>query len=317
MTAFAAAVLAVSLAADPGVEVAHRRVVAEDGAALALYRYQRAQSRKDGRAVLLVADAGFGRSLFDLYGHGLARWLAARGRRVFVAELRGQGASSGGSSMRSWVHLDFPAIARALAEEAPGPFDVVAHGWTGSLVLAAAGRELNVRRVVALNTPMHAEVPSALAETFLKAGGAFSQLAASAEGARQFDLLFAMDSKFPGRVLESLRVIGVRDLPAPIAAEWLAWMRTGDLVLDDGTSVVSRLRAYDRPTLLFLALGDGFAGPELCSPLRDETKAQVRLRTLSRFELGDDFSHVGLLLGAGAPSAVFPEIERFFAEGGE
>lgn len=306
--------LAVALAAAPEPAVSHRRVVTADGASLALYRYLPPGGGGARPPVLLVGEVGFGRALFDLHREGLARFLAARGYPVYVAELRGQGAASPGGSLRAWVHLDLPAIATAIARDRPGPVDLIAHGWGGSLALAAAGRELTVRRVVALNTPMLAEVPSALAEDFLAAGGHYSDFAASPQGAHAFELLFAMETRFAPRTLPALRALGTRDLSAGQAAEWLAWMRVGDLPLDDGTSVLERLEAFDRPTLLFLALADGFAGPELCAPLRDRSQATVRLKSFSRFETGDDFSHVSTLLGRDAPAQVFADVDRFLRD---
>ncbi|MEW6431037.1 MAG: alpha/beta fold hydrolase [Myxococcota bacterium] len=312
----AALALALALAAVPHPEVSHRRVVTADGASLALYRYLPPGGAAGRTPVLLVAEVGFGRALFDLAGEGLARWLAARGFPVYVAELRGQGRASPGGTLRAWVHLDLPAIAAVIAKDRAGPVDLIAHGWGGTLALAAAGRELPVRRVVALATPVLAEVPSRLAEAFLVSGGHYSDFAGSPQGAHDFELLFAMETRFPPRTLAALRAQGTRDLSAGQAAEWLAWMRQGDLPLDDGTTVLERLRAFDRPTLMLLALADGFAGPELCAPLRDESKAAVRLRTFSRFEGGDDFSHVSLLLGADAPTRVYRELEEFLREEG-
>jgi pimeloyl-ACP methyl ester carboxylesterase len=303
--------LAAALASDPELRVSHRRVVTDDGATVALYRYLPPGGRSTRVPVLLVGEVGFGRLLFDLEGEGLARWLASRGTPVYVAELRGQGLASAGASLRAWVHLDLPAIARAIARDGARPVDLLAHGWGGTVALAAAGRELPVRRVIALSTPVLAEVPSRLAEAFLATGGHFSDFAASPQGAADFELLFAMETRFPPRTLAALRARGTRDLSAGQAAEWLTWMRSGDLPLDDGSSLLSRLRAFDRPTLLLLALADGLAGPELCAPLRDVSTAPVQLRTFTRFETGDDFSHVSLLLGAQAPRHVFPEVERF------
>jgi hypothetical protein len=96
-----------------------------------------------------------------------------------------------------------------------------------------------------------------------------------------------------------------------MAQEWLAWMKAGDLPLDGQGTVRSRLRSYDRDTLMLLGLGDGFAGPELCAPLRDDSRAKVRLHTFSRFDTGDDFSHVTALVGVNAPRLIFPELVGF------
>ncbi len=82
--------LAVVLAAAPvELRVSHRKVVTEDGAALALHRYLPPGDGLGAPPVLLIADVGFGRPLFDCAGGGLARFLAAEGRAVYVAELRG------------------------------------------------------------------------------------------------------------------------------------------------------------------------------------------------------------------------------------
>lgn len=302
-----AAVVLLTVLASAPVEVSHRRVGTEDGAALALYRYRAVGDARRGPPVLLVGDLGFGRALFDSGGHGLARFLAAGGRTVFVAELRGQGAADATGSLRTVVHLDLPAIARALQ----GPVDLVAHGWLGTLALAAAGRELPVRRVVALATPVDAEVPSRDAEALLVAGGRFSAWSGSPEGAAAFARSFVAGSAIDPSRRAALLGAGLRDLSASVAAELLAWMRQGDLPLDDGTTVTQRLRALARPTLLVLALGDGWAGAELCAPLRELAPGPVTVRTYSRVTDGDDFSHLTLLQGDLAPRRVFPELLRF------
>ncbi len=286
--------LLVALAAVP---VSHRKVVTEDGAALALYRFEAEYTRAP--PVLLLADVGFGRLLLE----PLAQYLAERGRTVYVAELRGQGRSSGGASLRAHVHLDFPAIARVIGE----PVDLVAHGYVGALALAAAGRELPVRRVVALNVPMTPEPPTELQRRFLQSGARFSTLAASPEGRVVFEQLFAMESPLTGKLLRE----GTRDLSPSIAMELLTWLELGDLPLDDGTSVLERLRAYDRPTLMFLALADAWAPPEACVTLRQHGRAEVKQVLFSRFTHGDDFAHATLLRGDNAARHVFAPLEAF------
>lgn len=302
--------LAALLAAAP-VSVAHRKVVTDDGAALALHRFSPPGRSSALPPVLLLADVGFGRPLFDFRGRGLARWLAERGRVVYVAELRGQGASSPAHSLRTALHLDLPAVAKALAGE--GAVDLVAHGYLGTLALAAAGRELPVRRVVAINTPAAAEPPTELAAVFLGQGGHFSSLASSPEGFAMFEQLFSMGARVDPTVLRA-GVAATRDLSPGVAAELLAWAQTGDLPLDDGSTVAERLHHYDRPTLLLLALADGFAPPESCSPLREWAAGPVEVRMFSRVVEGDDFAHASIFLSDRAPAVVFPAIEAFLAE---
>jgi alpha-beta hydrolase superfamily lysophospholipase len=302
-----AVALALVLAASSGdVRVSHRKVTTEDGAALALHRYLPPGDGLLAPPVLLIADLGFGRGLFD----GLARYLAGEGRAVYLAELRGQGASDAGHSLRTVISLDLPAVARSIAAERAGPIDVVAHGYLGSLVLAAAGHELQVRKVVALNTPVLLESPTTLMESFLSEGGRFSALASSPEGFAEFDQLFTMGMRGDRRTVAAA-ASRARDLSRPVAAELLAWLRLGDLPLDDGTTVSTRLRAYDRPTLMLLALADAWAPSESCAPLREFSAAKVEVRMFTRVVEGDDFAHASLLIGARAPQFVFPEIVRF------
>lgn len=296
-------VLLAALATAPG-QVSHRRVTTADGVALALYRYSLQQAPDDAPPVLLLADAGFGRRLLA----PLAEHLAQTGREVFVAELRGQGAADPGFSLRSVVHLDLPAIAEALGGR---EVDLVAHGYVGSLALAAAGRELKVRRVVGLATPFSPEPPTVLVRQFLEAGGRFSTLSSSPEGYDAFTQLFALQARGDPRTFSAFASVGARDLSRPVAAELATWMTLGDLPLDDGTTVLERLRAFDRPTLLLVGLADAWAPPEACVLLRERSKAKVEVRLFSRVLESDDFAHVALLLSARAPRDVFPRVEEF------
>jgi pimeloyl-ACP methyl ester carboxylesterase len=306
-----ALLVACALAASPDdVRVSHRKVTTADGAALALHRFLPPSGGTHAPAVLLVADVGFGRTLYDYKQAGLARWLAAQNRAVYVAELRGQGASSPGMSLRSLVHLDLPAVAAAIAREHPGPIDLVAHGYVGALALAATTKELPVRRVVALQTPALMEPPTELVESFLSTGGAFSSLASSPSGFEAFQQLFAMASDVDPALLRGLAGT-TRDLSRGVSAELLAWMQTGDLPLDDGTTVMGRLREFDRPTLLMFGLADGFAPSEACAPLRELVKGKVEIKSFSRVTDDDDFAHVSLVHGKRAPRRVYPAIAKF------
>ncbi|MBK7858555.1 MAG: alpha/beta fold hydrolase [Archangiaceae bacterium] len=291
----------------------HRRVITSDGIAVALYRY----GEPGGPAVLLVPDLGLTRAVFDLQGEGLASHLVAHGHTVYVVELRGQGAARQDGNrygLAQMVASDLPAVAKVIGE----PFDLVAHGYAGTLALAATARELKgrVRKVVAIATPALPEVPSDVARTVLRQGGDFLALTHDPELHRALDLLFIWGGRFrPGRV-EALRAHAFGTLGPALSADLLKWLYTGNLVLEDDSTVLGRLQQYDRETLLFDGLLDGYASPEQCVPLKEiAQKADVHLRTFSRFELAsEDYSHLSLLLGAGAADEVF-EPARKFLEG--
>ncbi|MCA3016230.1 MAG: alpha/beta hydrolase [Myxococcaceae bacterium] len=299
--------MALALASPSELQVSFRKVVTSDGVALAVYRYARPGVSSPLPPVLLVPDVGFTRAAYDFEGAGLARWLAARGQVVFVAELRGQGKAGPGLALEPMARVDLPAVLEALRLTR---VDLVVQGWVGALLLAVHGRDARVRRVVALNTPVLAAPPSALAEAFLADGGRFSTLASSPQGARVFHELFALWAELrPGRERAFLAT-GTRDLSRPVAAELLAWMRAGDLPLAQGSLVAGLARA-SRPTLLLLGLADGFSPPEQCGALREHMAGAVEVHVFSRAEGGEDFSHLSMLLGRFAPSRVFPKVAAF------
>lgn len=286
--------------------VAHRKVVARDGSALAVYRYRTPGLVSELPPVVMVPELGFSRAEYDFEGRGLARWLASQGREVFVVELAGQGKADPALSLRLGRDLDDVIAALELPS-----FDLVVHGWAGALVLATHTDDARVRRVVAFSVPFAAEVPSAAAERFLIEGGRFTPFANSPAGAEQFAGLFTGDSDFPTGTTSALLSTGTRDLSRPVATALLTWMRLGDLPLENG-SVQSALMRQRAPALLVLPLDDGFAPPEQCAVWRERAAAGVvTLRTFTRLEAGDDFSHLGVLLGSKAPRSVFPEVARF------
>jgi pimeloyl-ACP methyl ester carboxylesterase len=149
-------------------------------------------------------------------------------------------------------------------------------------------------------------------EAFLGGGGSFASLASSPSGFDMFEQLFAMGADVDPHLLRGLAGT-TRDLSKGTSAELLAWMQAGDLPLDDGSSVLSRLREFDRPTLLLLGLADGFAPAEACAPLRELARGKVQLMSFSRVANDDDFAHVSMVLGKRAPRHVYPAIAAFLA----
>ncbi len=234
-----------------------------------------------------------------------------------MAELRGQGRSgvpAGGYGLADWVKLDLPAVAAAL----PPTFDLVAHGWGGTLAIASVANELKgrVRKIVALSAPGSAAVPSRMVERVLEQEGRLSTLASDPSSQRTFELLFAMNARWGAAARVEVHGGLMSDLGPRASAELLGWMRSGDLSLGEGDSLEHRLAEVNVPVLLMLPLADEWAPSELASTLREDVKGRVKVKTFSRFEYAaEDYSHLSLLLGDGAKSDVFPPIYSFLEEG--
>ncbi len=302
---------ALMLQAAPLETVAHTRVTSEDGTALALYRIEPAQISTPLKTVVVFTEFGFGRSLVQGGPRSLAAFLTAHSVRVYIAQVRGQGASAGVATLDDVVLRDVPALLRRVNREV-GEVDVIAHGWLGSLVLAAVALpEVKVRRVMALATPVTPEVPSQWVEHFLEAQGSFARLAATDNGVREFEGAFALWSRMSSRQLREWVSQGTRDLGPTTSAQLLRFMRAGDWAFSDGTTFTQRISAYDRPTLVLAGLADGFANAELVTPLRELSHAKVDVHVFTRLENAEDYSHLSLLLGPGAPRDVFEPLLRF------
>lgn len=305
-----AVALSVALSALP-VQISHRGVRTADGVTVGLVRYSLTAPEPSQKRLLIVGELGHGRALWE----GLARALARRGFVVYLAQLRGQGGTIvPGWRLRDWVAHDLPAVGRALAQDGAEHVGLIAHGFGGTLALAAVGRELGgiVTRVVALSTPVEAQVSSRLVAAYLKDGGKFSQLGTDPQGAALFGLVMGGGPRADQDALARFRASGVNDLGHVASAELLEWMQRGDLAFADGTTLLGRLKTYDVPTWMVLPLDDGFAPSEMAAPLREVSQARVTMRALNRAEfVGEDYDHASMVLGDRAGLDVWRGAIRF------
>ena len=305
--------LCLALAAGAG-DVFRNALRTSDGTPVYLYRYVPADGGTGARPVLLVPELGFSRAAFDARDAGLARFLQRRGRDAFVLEPRGHGQSSApeGWHLADIVARDLPAAVQEIQKLRGGPVDLVGYGYGGTLALAATALELKgqVGRVVALSTPVAAELPNEATRSMLQRAAGFG------DDAGAFELLFARGGLFSPGVLSKVRD-ETRSLGPTASRELLGWMETGELALP-GEPLTSRLGRYDLPTFLVMALADNFAHPEFASPLRDLAPSRVRVKLLSKlYMLREDYAHVSLVQGTGAPGDVFaPALEFLDAREG-
>ena len=259
---------------------------------------------RPGPAVLLVPGLGYGREIYDFHGQGLGPRLVARGWDTWVVE------PSPGASFAGWVQVELPVAVAAVQAVHPGPVVLVAQGHGGALVLAAAGHELagQVAGAVAFNTPVEWELPNPVLGGILERGGDLGTLAGQ-EGHAEFQLLYAHGAVLPADVRAHFAAEGLRDLPRPVAREWLEALRRGAPALP-GPSFRERLGALRSPVLLVLALRDAVAHPELSAVLREwAPRAPVTVRALDRFQgCVEDYTHLSVLQGEHAPRDVFRHV---------
>ena len=124
-----------------------RFAAAGDGHRLALDEYTPTVAAKG--TVYLQHGLGSRANTFDLHPHGpsLARWLCARGWRVFLGSMRGRETGSAFDwTFSDYLLRDVPALARSVRARAGERFHWVGHSLGGVLGLAYAansgGREL-------------------------------------------------------------------------------------------------------------------------------------------------------------------------------
>jgi pimeloyl-ACP methyl ester carboxylesterase len=290
-----------------GAELSRARIPLEGGD-LWLYRYRAQPRATRAPAVLLVPDVGLGKEAFDLAGRGLAPYLSARGREVFVWVP--QGARPG---LTRIADQELDAVLARVQAVRPGPVDLVAHGYAGGVVLGGvARRPKDFGRVVALAAPVAPEVPSRHVERLLAAGGGLRQLSVHPGGRELLDLLFARHGLLEGRVRAAL-LASLSDLGPGVSGELLGWMGRGELAFADGTTLEGRLAALEAPTLVVLPLRDHWAHPEHAEVLRElAPRAQVRVLLLSRLQyLAEDYTHLSVLHGQAAPAEVHAPILEF------
>ncbi|HEY6853798.1 MAG TPA: alpha/beta fold hydrolase, partial [Gemmatimonadales bacterium] len=141
-----------------------RRLTAPDGVEIALHRMR---AHRDGRpAVLLVHGAFSGHTVWLRNGRardaGLAHFLGARGYDVWLADLRGHGASAREPKrfhwrFEDWILKDTPALVARVFEETGGaPLIWIGHssgGVVGLCWLARLSGAMPLAACVTLGTP--------------------------------------------------------------------------------------------------------------------------------------------------------------------
>jgi pimeloyl-ACP methyl ester carboxylesterase len=274
--------------------------------------------------VLLVHGIAMNRQAFDF---GVERWslsahLAAAGFDCFALDLRGHGGSRAGPPSRwtldTYLREDLPA-ALDLVRERTGAPSVLLVGHSQGALLGMAACALypeRVRALVALAPPAHFHAQpklSALVGLYRLGIGRHSRAlawwAAPFSGywhPKAFDVSVNLRNVEPF-VYRRLLANAIEDLHPGVVEHFAACMRDDSFRSFDGR--VDYRAAFPRcaqPALFVSAERDGLAPPEVVEAGYREWGGPKEL-----WSCGADYGHTDILLGRGAPEAVFPVIREF------
>lgn len=267
------------------------RVVAPDGWSLGVER--RGEGGPRGVLLLLHAMMVDRRSMDRPAGAGLASHLAAAGWEVWLADLRGRGASGPPAAQAGWgydalVERDLPALLRA-ARGAAGrrPVVVVGHSLGGHVALAAVAGGApapDALVLVAANAWLADDEPRGLAR------------AAKALTLRAFAVASRPLGRFPARALRA----GPVDEPAEYVQDFLRFWREARWGTADGR-VDWRHCRVELPVLAVLGTGDALlARPDAAAAfvLAAAPRAEVWLVGEGRYGVAGRPGHMALVTSA-------------------
>ncbi|MCC6624100.1 MAG: alpha/beta fold hydrolase [Deltaproteobacteria bacterium] len=288
--------------------------------------------------VLLIPGAGANRFTFGVSaGRSLAAILNARGRDVWLAELRGArsarpDARSAAVSLCLKLDLDLPAILAHIREVTGQPrVDLVGHSLGGLLAMLTAGgpHAAEVGRVVTLAAPgtfrgfVGGDAPGpvlrGLARGVEALGARIDQIALAglARVRGPIPHLVSFQRHFlPGALDVVDRRLyldhAVEDMPGGDLAQVARWVREGRLVDRLGKDLEARFAAVDHPVLAFASPRDKVVPLALVEAgfrrLGSPDKTLVRVGRDAGH--ARDYAHADVLL---APSAVVDVLEPLAA----
>ncbi len=312
-----------------------------DGWHLALYRYLPA-ARSHRTPVLLCH--GMSSNRWDMDGPGdisLARYLLRRGYDVWVVELRGAGRSTRPTwwngkrydwRFEDYVQHDAPALLRkVLHETGAGQIHWVGHSMGGMIAYALLMTPMHskIASAVTLGSPTMSDVghpaldfglpyrgllrllpPRVLLGTLARLGAPFATLLAYVLSTSIAELGWH-EGNADVRLLRTLMLTAVDDLPASLLREFARWYETKAMSDRYGMfDFTEHLERITTPILIIAGSKDGL------TPARDLEHVYKRIASRDRSfrivgkKYGDarDYSHADLILGLHAPTDVYPVV---------
>jgi pimeloyl-ACP methyl ester carboxylesterase len=316
-------------------------VVASDGWRLAIHHY-RSRGPVKGLPIVLCHGLSSNRYIFDLPGAvSLARWLAERGRDVWVPELRGSGMSERPGIARSDVpyswefddHLekDIPAlIAGVLEQTGARAVHWVGHSMGGMLVLAhlAASDSATIASALALGSPTDfSRMKTRALETLMAARPLLKHTPIM-----PLPLLGRLVLPlFNGSTLgffhagntdpdTSRKTVALASEVVTSSTLWLNFGRfveTKRFAPKNGALYLESLPASDVPIMVIAGAKDSIAPPESVVWLSSPPGQAGERRSLvlgKASGCAEDYGHVDLLMGRRVTDEVYPTVLQWVEE---
>jgi len=317
------------------VDQVHR---VETGSAwnLALHRVlPRPGAPKRGAPVILGHGTAMCRVCWDSApDRSMARYLAARGHDVWIAEYRGSGASRSNGGPQAWrfsadhhIREDVPALIDKV-REVTGAERVswVGHSLGGIVLYgyAQAFGTDKLARVVTIGSPckigrgrgfvmrLGRAVFSLLAPGWRLPLRALSWIAlpVGVYAKEPFARFFCNPETTRHGDLAAIMSRGVTDLPNDLLRQYRRWMSTAQMSLDDGTRLEDAPSAVDVPLLVLGGAGDAMVPPRVFVPAFERSPAVHKSYRVfgARGDAAPPLGHIDLLVSEQASLHVFPEV---------
>ncbi len=312
-----------------------------DGWHLALYRYA-AKRRSHGTPVLLCH--GMSSNRWDMDGPGdisLARYLLRHGYDVWVVELRGAGRSTRPTwwngkrydwRFEDYVQHDAPAALRkVLHETGARQIHWVGHSMGGMIAYALLMTPMHskIASAITLGSPTMSDVghpaldfglpyrsllrllpPRVLLGTLARLGAPFAPLLAYVLSTSIAELGWH-EGNADLRLLRTLMLTAVDDLPASLLREFARWYETKAMsdryAMFDFTEHLERITT---PILIVAGSKDGLTPPRDLEHVYKRIASRDKVFRVIGKKYGDarDYSHADLILGLHAPVDVYPVV---------
>ena len=306
------------------------RVPTDDGANVALGRYQPRGVRRFEEPVLLVHGLGANRFNMDFdERYSLARYLARRGFETWVLELRGRGLAGacGDFNFDDQAEFDLRTAFRTILSTGATALTFVGHSKGGLALYAhlAMNPDAPVKAAVALGSPFTFSVQPGLrrfiqtVEPLLRLKAIPISRVRSLAGlgpppgplSRYLALASNMDAEVAKKAMYNLS----SDISRGVAQQFAGWIRSGNFDSADGKTDYRKLLAgVKTPFLLLAGSRDLIAPPMSVARAQQFLGGPVKLVIAGRGHgFAEDYGHGDIVLGRKAPDEIFPVVESFLA----